>query len=174
MADASDAIQPLLAARQTRRFTDAPLDQAQLAAILDAARWSGSRQNRQPWRFVVVRDAEARALLADAVDPPSPLADAAAIVAIVLPKEEGAAVSNAFDEGRAAERILVGATLLRLGAAIAWVGPAARSAVARLLGVPDGHFVRTLVAVGHPAHDDAAERTRLPRDEVVRFERYEE
>lgn len=174
MTNPSEAVQPLLAARQTRRFTDAPLADGHLDAILEAARWSGSRENRQPWRFVVVRDADVRARLARAVDATSPLADSPAIVAIVLPKEEGAAISNAFDEGRATERIVVAATLLGLGAAIAWVGPDARSAVADLLGVPEGRFVRTLIGVGHPADDAGAERSRLPRDEVVLLERYED
>ena len=39
-------------------------------------------------------------------------------IAIVLPDEQGQAVSHAYDEGRAAERILIAASMLGLGAGI--------------------------------------------------------
>ena len=177
--EAEDAIRPLLRVHQVRQFTDEPVDAEALDAIADAARWSGSSANSQPWRFILIRERETLRRLADS-NPPSTrsLATAAAAVAIVLPEVKGAAVSNAFDEGRATERILVAATLLDLGAGIAWLSAEARLAVGELLGVPEGRFVRTLVAIGHPT-DRASRRksthgeARLPRSETVFSERWE-
>ena len=54
------------------------------------------------------------------------LLTAQAAIAIVLGGDEGD-VENAFDEGRAAERILVAAGLLGLAAGIAWINPVARA-----------------------------------------------
>jgi len=62
MTDAStprDRIRPLLRARQVREFTDEPLTDAELEAITDVARWTGSSRNSQPWRFVIIRDPDA-------------------------------------------------------------------------------------------------------------------
>lgn len=176
--DAADAVRPLLRVHQVREFTDAPVEAAELDAIADAARWAGSSANSQPWRFVVIREPETLRQLAEASPPHTrSLATAAAAVAIVLPQVQGAAVSNAFDEGRAAERILIAAFLLDLGAAIAWLGADDRPAVGELLGVPEGRYVRTLVAIGHPTERAKRPKStggaaRLPRSETVFRERW--
>jgi nitroreductase len=46
--------------RACRAFAPAPVDDATLARILDAATYAPSAENRQPWVFVVVRDAALR------------------------------------------------------------------------------------------------------------------
>ena len=175
---ADDAVRPLLRVHQVREFTDAALDAAQLDAIADAARWSGSQSNSQPWRFIVIREPATLRKLSES-SPPSTksLATAAAAVAIVLPQEKGAAVSNAYDEGRATERILIAAFLLDLGAGIAWVKADDRPAVGELLGLPEERFVRTLVAIGHPTAKASKPKSkhgeaRLPRSETVFGERW--
>lgn len=48
-----------------RDFTDEPVDDAVLGAVLDTARFSPSGGNRQGWRVVVVRDQEIRRQLRD-------------------------------------------------------------------------------------------------------------
>lgn len=177
--EAEDAVRPLLRVHQVREFTDEPVDPEALDAIADAARWSGSSANSQPWRFILIRDPGTLRQLAEA-SPPSTrtLATATAAVAIVLPEVKGAAVANAFDEGRATERILVAATLLDLGAGIAWLKSEARPAVGELLRVPEGRFVRTLVGIGHPTERASRPKStqgeaRLPRSETVFSERWE-
>ena len=176
---ADDAVRPLLRVHQVREFTDGPLEAAQLDAIVDAARWSGSQSNSQPWRFIVIREPATLRELTDS-SPPSTksLTTAAAAVAIVLPQEKGAAVSNAYDEGRATERILIAASLLDLGAGIAWVKADDRPAVGKLLGVPEDRFVRTLVAIGRPTAKASKPKSthgkaRLPRSETVFAERWD-
>lgn len=180
MTDASDAVRPLLRVRQVRQFTDAPVESPALEAIADAARWSGSSQNTQPWRFIVIRHRETLRRLAKAGQPQTrSLASAAAAVAIVLPEDKSRAASNAFDEGRAAERMLIAASLLEVGAGIAWLRSEVRPVAGELLALPEGRFVRTLVAIGHPT--PAAQRpksapgeARLPRSETVFNERFGE
>jgi nitroreductase len=50
--DTADAIlRALRRTRQIRRFTDEPVAEADLVAILEVARWTGSSTNRQPWTF---------------------------------------------------------------------------------------------------------------------------
>lgn len=56
-ADTEHPILDVLADRWSPRAYDAgtPIDEAALASALEAARWSPSASNSQPWRFVVAR-----------------------------------------------------------------------------------------------------------------------
>jgi nitroreductase len=51
--------------RAHRAFSAEPVTDAQLAPLLDAATHAPSAENRQPWEFVIVRDAEARAAIGE-------------------------------------------------------------------------------------------------------------
>jgi nitroreductase len=172
-ADPRAIVRPLLRTRQYREFTDEPVAPAVLDAIVDAARWSGSSQNSQPWRFIVVRDASVLREIAEAGLPMTrAVGSASAAVGIAMPDDKSRAVSHAYDEGRAAERMLVAASMLGVGAGISWLRPDVREVAARILGVPSTHFIRTLVAIGHPtesarAPKSAAGNARKPRDEIV-------
>lgn len=178
-ADASirEAVRPLLQVRQVREFTDEPPSDAQLEAITDAARWSGSSTNSQPWRFVTIRSRDVLKRLHDAGLPQTRSLDTApAAVAIVLP-DDSHAISHAFDEGRVAERMLIAAQAVGLRGGIAWIRSDVRPLIAALLGLPSGRFVRTLVVVGHPTDAALAPKNppgqgRLPRDEVVFADRW--
>jgi nitroreductase len=168
-------VRPLIRVRQYRQFTDEPPTDQELAAIVDAARWSGSSKNTQPWRFIVMRDRATILRIQKAGMPQTrSLVTARAAIAIVVPESSDAAdaESFAYDEGRAAERMLIAASFLRLGAGIAWAFPSIRALVAELLDLPAGWFVRTIVVVGHPTEEArapklGAEKARLPRAEVV-------
>ena len=59
----SDVFTVVHAQRACRAFSDAPVGDADLARILDAAVHAPSAENKQPWEFVVVRDAAARAAI---------------------------------------------------------------------------------------------------------------
>lgn len=178
VSDPSEQVRPLLRTRQIRQFTDEPVAEADLDALADVARWTGSSQNTQPWRFIVVREVAVIRQIADAGMPLTrSLRTAMAAIAIVIPDEPSKAVVHAYDEGRAAERILIGATLLGLGAGIAWIQSGARDTVKALLGVPRDRRIRTVVAIGHPTAAARRPRSapgtaRLPRDEVVLAERW--
>lgn len=167
-----ETVHPLLRVRQIRQFTDELPTDDELAALADVARWSGSSRNTQPWRFIVVRDRDVLLRIHEAGLPQTrSLATAQAAIAIVLPDDDDA-ISHAFDEGRAAERMLIGASNLGLGAGVAWVMPGIRRLVGDLLALPAGWFVRTLVVVGHPTEEGRAPKAapgtaRFPREQVV-------
>lgn len=60
-----DLIEALRTTGATRDFTDQPVDDATVAAVLDDARFAPSGGNRQPWRVAVVKDPALRRHLAD-------------------------------------------------------------------------------------------------------------
>ena len=174
----ADRLRPLRRARQVREFTPDPIDRADLDAIADVARWSGSSRNTQPWRFIVVTDDDViRQIGAIGLPQTRALRTATAAIAIVLPTDAGHEIGIAYDEGRAAERILIAAGMLDLGAGIAWVRSDVREAVGEMFDLPAEHYVRTIVALGHPS--EAALRpksppgeARLPRDATIFEERW--
>jgi nitroreductase len=181
MSDAADPLErvrPLLRTRQVREFTDVPPSDAELHALTEVARWTGSSKNDQPWRFIVIRDRATLGRLHDAGLPQTrALLTAPAAIAIVLQDEEGAAVSHAFDEGRAAERLLIAAGMVDLAAGVAWIRSEFRPIVREILGLPADRFVRTIVAIGHPTEGamrpkSAPGAARLPAAEVVFEERW--
>ena len=67
MTGASDDVWEVMStARAIRRFTAEPVDDTTLARCLQAATWAPSGANAQAWRFVVLRNAEQRAVVARA------------------------------------------------------------------------------------------------------------
>jgi nitroreductase len=173
----SDVVRPLVRTRQYREFTSEPPTDAELDAILDAARWTGSAGNEQPWRFIVVRDRDRIRRLAEAGVPQTRgLLTAPVAIAIVLPADDKT-VARTYDDGRAAERILIAASMLGLGSGISWVRDMHRPAFGEMLGLPDDRYVRTIMTVGHPTAAALAPKAkpgeaRLPRDQVVFDERW--
>ncbi len=172
-ASPSDVLRPLRRTRQFREFESTPLTDAELDALADVARWTGSSRNTQPWRFLVLTDPATLGALHEAGMPQTRgLATAPAAIAIALSADPDRAVHDAYDDGRVAERLLIGATMLGLGAGISWIRTDVRPAAAAILAVPDGWMVRTIVQVGHPTAAALAPKAspgaaRRPFDEVV-------
>ena len=170
-----DQLRPLIRTRQYREFTTDAVADDELRALAQVWRWSGSSSNSQPWRFVVVRDESILRQIAEVAAPQTrALRTAMAAIAISMPSDPSRAVSHAYDEGRVAERILVAASMLGLGAGITWVRDEFRSQVGSLLGVGDDRFVRTIMAIGHPTEQARLPRTapgaaRHPFDELVEW-----
>src|SRR5450756_2466305 len=142
--------------RQVRQFTDELVSDDDLQAILDVARWSGSSMNRQPWTFIVVRERGDLQRLAELAPSAKHVAGAAVAIAIAMGGDN--AEWDAYDEGRAAERILVAANGLGLGAGIGWAIESKRPQVAAFLGLTAPAFVRTIISLGHPT--EAAQQPR--------------
>jgi nitroreductase len=174
----ADRLRPLRRTRQVREFTAEPVDPGSLDAIADVARWSGSASNTQPWRFIVVTDEAVLRRLAEIGLPQTrSLRTAMAAIAIVLPVDDGHETGLAYDDGRAAERILIATGMLDLGAGIAWIRSDVRAAVSEVFGLPNDRYIRTIVAIGHPSEaalkpKAAPGEARLAREETVFRERW--
>jgi nitroreductase len=173
--DSESVLRTLRRTRQIRDFRPDPIPDDVLEDVLDVARWTGSAMNRQPWRFIVVRDPDRRAKLAELAPQAGHVAKAAAAIAIVMPGESPD--QDSFDEGRVAERILVAAEALGLGAGIGWARKQNWPAVGEFLGIPQPQYVRTFVSLGYPSDAAAQPKSapgtaRKPLGELVRYERF--
>jgi nitroreductase len=174
----AERLRPLRRTRQYRQFEPTPLDRETLDALADVARWTGSSRNSQPWRFLVITDSSTLRAIHEAGLPQTRgVESATAAIAIVMPADADGAVHHAYDEGRAAERLLVAASLLDIGAGISWIRGDVRPIVHPLLGIPPDRMVRTIVQLGLPTEAARAPKSapgtaRLPREETVFEERW--
>jgi nitroreductase len=173
-SDATDRIAFLTHLRQVRSFTAAPVGDDTLNDILEVARWSGSSQNQQEWQLIVVTDPDTLRRLSATSPSATHLASAPLAIVIVMPGQRR--ITDAFDEGRIAERIMLAASAHGLGAGMAWV-VADEAMVKETLRVPAEHKVRTAIAIGIPDTTGRKRRSapgtaRRPLSETVHYERW--
>jgi nitroreductase len=168
-------IDKLRAVRQIRQYSSEPVPDEIVARLLEVARWTGSSKNSQPWHFVVVRDRDALRRISQLRANINWLAGVPLAIAIVL---DGPGTSEAYDEGRVTERLLIGAHTLGLGGGTAWFGDANQQAEAkRILGIPAERMARSLVAIGRPTsikdpRPNPRAGGRKPLSEIVSYERW--
>jgi nitroreductase len=135
--------------RQARQYHPDPVPQEVLDELLEIARWSGSSTNSQPWRFIVITDRDLLRQIGQLRARINWVAEAPLGIAIVL---DGAnPLSEAYDEGRVTERLLIAARARGLGGGVAWYGDEAQQADAkRILGIPPERTARSVVLIGRP------------------------
>jgi nitroreductase len=136
--------------RSIRQYTSQPVTEDDITGLLQAAMAAPSGSNRKPWHFVVVTD---RATLQDlAAAHPYGKMLAHAPVAIAVCGVPATSKWWVQDCSAATENILLGVTSLGLGGV--WVGcygaPDRERAVARILEIPHGIRVLSLISIGHP------------------------
>ncbi len=145
----TDPIRLLTSLRAIREYDGRPIPVPVLADILRVARWSGSARNDQPWDFIVVRDRETIARLAG-VDGSAGFAAGAPLV-IVIALAGGLKLRESYDEGRVSERMMLAAHAHGIGANTGWFSPTGGAAIKEMLAIPEGKWVRSMVAFGYPA-----------------------
>ena len=161
-------------ARQIRQYHSDEVPEDLLNELLQIARWSGSSRNTQPWHFVVVTDKEKLRKLSELRTPINWVAGAPLGIAIVLDGTGGDA-SEAYDEGRVTERIMIGARILGLGSGVAWFLEDEKEAEAkRILGVPAERKLRQVIALGYPVtskdpRPNPSQAGRKPLSEIVSY-----
>ncbi|WP_201212666.1 nitroreductase family protein [Rhodocyclus purpureus] len=162
-----NGVSPLFVERWSpRAFADAPIDDAQLSTLFEAARWAPSAYNAQPWRFIYARrdSAEWATFLGLLVDFNRSWAQhASALVVVVsatqlVPPGQAEAVPNAshsYDTGAAAAYLSLQASLAGWHAHT--MGGFDRDQARVALGVPEGFALESVIAIGK-----LGERDTLP------------
>ncbi|HXV34705.1 MAG TPA: nitroreductase family protein [Gaiellaceae bacterium] len=139
--------------REVRNYAPTPVPAEIEERILDAGRLSGSSQNRQQWRFVVVESPGTREALAGLVYAPGNVRGAQLVVAIVVSGKG----PTSFDAGRCAQSMLLAAWDAGVGGCPN--GTPDADAVAKLLDLGEGERPAIVLTFGYPA---------APRDPAAR------
>jgi len=175
LANAGEVVKELRKVRQIRQYRPAPVPDEVLAELLQVARWTGSSRNTQPWHLIVVTDEELLRQISEIRPPIHWVAGAPLAIAIVLDGES--LQSEAYDEGRVSERLLVAAHLLGLGGGTAWFGDESqRQRGKEILGIPAERMARSVVVLGYPVSSKdprpgAVAGGRKPLSELVSYNR---
>lgn len=156
-----------------RAYQDKPVEQDKLDRILEAARVAPSGSNRQPWKFVVVRDAGMRKKLVAACCDQAFVAEAPVVIAGVGLMPERSmhcdVPGDPVDVAIAMEHIALAATAEGLGTC--WIGAFHQDPVRDLLGVPKTAKVIEVMTLGYPA-DQLRPKKRKPVGEIVCYEQF--
>src|ERR1700724_929541 len=139
------------ARRNVRVYTGQPIEGPALDRILEAGRRSPSSQNTQPWDFVVVTDQAQLQDLSKVWQGARHVANSAATVALVAPvrSEESQRGWVRYDLGQATMSMMLAAVDQGIGSARPGAGD--QDLVRQLLGLPEGRFCASLIALGYPA-----------------------
>ncbi len=157
-----DVLEAMKSRRSIRKYKPEPIPDGKLQSILEAARLAPSAANRQPWRFVVVQNADCKKALAEAANNQTFLSDAAAIVAAIGDPDVSARWFEK-DTMIALEHMVLAATALGYGTC--WIGAFDEEAVKRLLKIPAKVKVVALLPIGIP-NEAPASRPRKELSEI--------
>ncbi|MFQ5710219.1 MAG: nitroreductase family protein [Candidatus Geothermarchaeales archaeon] len=163
-----DVFKVIEARRSIRRYSPRPIPEEDLRMILEAGRLAPSAGNRQPWRFIIVRDRVRREALGRAADNQSFISDAG----VVLVVTGDPSISRRWylqDPMIAVEHIVLEATALGYGTC--WIGAFDEGEVKRICRIPEDLRVIALLPIGAP-NESPPPRWRRPLREIAFQEEY--
>ena len=156
-------------------YSPGEIDDGTVTRLLEAAMAAPSAMTKDPWRFVVVRDAATLAALAEALPGGKMLASATLAIAVCGDLEAALEQQLSFllqDCSAATQNLLLAAHGLGLGACWVGVHPSEKPVrrVKEILGLPSMIIPVAAVALGRPGEDPGS-RTRF-RESSVHFEKW--
>lgn len=184
-----DLFEAIRTRRSIRRFTDRPVEEEKLQALLEAMRHAPSWANLQCWKFIVVKDSAVRERISELTYVESffsPLgyktnpakkgvAEApVVIVACADPSRSGNIWGQQYylaDVGIAAQSLMLAARALGLGTV--FVGVFDEEALRGLLGIPSPIRVVGIFPVGYPMEEKTGGSPRKAMEEIVSYEKWQ-
>ena len=143
--------------RSIREYSDEPVSDEQVEAMLRAAMAAPSAQNLLPWHFVVVCKRKMLDKLAE-VHKYAHMLEEAPLAIVVCGDQEVSKTHWVEDTCAATQNILLAATALGLGGVWISLYPKKKHQkyVRELLDIPDHVGVLCVLAIGHPAEKKKA------------------
>ncbi len=196
-----DIFEAINTQRAMRRLRPDPVPEELIWTLLDAAVRAPSGGNRQPWNFVVVRDAETKAKIAEwyldgwntAYGPFREAAMASPAIAktyasadhlanhlaevpvLIVAAVNLSMVAPVSPPGAsiypAVQNLLLAARALGLGATLTTVYRTHEAEVKQLLGIPEGVDTMALIPLGWP-RGDFGPTSRMPTENIVFWEKW--
>ena len=185
-AGESDVFKAIRHRRSVRDFKDKPVSNDIIKTLVRAARWAPSSHNHQTWRFIAVRDNDARMKIARAAHKHSGaegsfkeirkyLGMDAPVQIFVFNDTESRENPEADAVGcyAATQNLLLAA--YDMGLATCWQGwpLSAGKVIDEVLNVPEGFEAVATVALGYPDANPEAPERKHELEEILWFEKYE-
>jgi len=161
--------------RSVRKYKPDAIPDDVLDRLLEAARLAPSGKNSQPWKFILVRDPERKASVAEACRGQMFMAAAPVIFVacgypdLSYPKQGNYMKSWPIDVTCALDHLMLQACEEGLGTC--WIGAFEEKDVKRLLNVPEEVRVLALTPIGYP-DEVPRDRGRKPLKDILCEERF--
>ena len=162
----------ILTRRSVRKYKKEPVKEEDLKVILEAARQAPSAGNKQPWEFIVIRDEETKAKMAEIARKQMWIADAGVVVVALSKDKTDPTIYERWverDVMTAVEHMVLQSW--ELGYGTCWIGAFTHPDTKELLGVPDEMNVICILPIGVPDQNPEP-RARRDREEIFHAERY--
>ena len=163
--------------RSIRAYKPDPIPEDVLSRVLEAVRIAPSGSNRQPWKFIVVRDEKLNQRLAAACRNQGFIAEApVAIVACGYDIDYNRGeymgdMSMLVDISIAFTHLIIAARAEGLGTC--WIGAFDNEEIKELLDIPEGVNVVAVTPLGYPKDDGFAEPgPRKSLNEIVSLDKF--
>jgi nitroreductase len=169
-----DILEVIKTRRSVRKYKPKAILDEDLEKILTAAQLAPSAGNKQPWRFIVVRDTETKLKLGEIARDQTWISDAGVIIIALAMDKNSPEVYERWverDVMTAVEHMVLTAWSLGLGSC--WIGAFYEDQVKKLLDIPDEMTVINLLPIGVPDHSPEA-RGRKPLNEIFHEGKYGE
>lgn len=170
--------------KSIRRYLNKPIARDDILTCIEAARCAPSACNGQPWKFIVVDDADLKKRLSTvafsgvyAINKFA--ANAAALVVVISEKEKFITAMGGYfrgvkyyliDIGIACEHLILQAQDLGIGSC--WLGWFNEQAVKRTLDIPASKKIDVIISLGYYEQGAACEKSRKAQAEIVSFNSY--
>ena len=158
--------------RSVRKYRPQPIPEDHLKQIMTAAQLAPSAGNRQPWRFILVKDPDTKKQLGTIARNQTWISDAGVIVAALAMDKKNPEISERWAERdvmTAVEHMVLAAW--ELGYGTCWIGAFNEDQVKELLKVPREMTVINLLPIGVP--DQTPEpKGRKTIEELFHLDRY--
>jgi YbgC/YbaW family acyl-CoA thioester hydrolase len=158
--------------RSLRAFADRPVEPEKIARMIEAARWSPSSDNRQPWRYVVVeKGAPERTALEEALSRGNAWAKKAPVLIVSgARKEDGSVVESReyylHDTGLATMSLLYRG--VDQGLLVHPMAGWREAPLKAALSIPEDFHPIAVVAVGYPGRQEDLDEETRRKDERPR------
>jgi nitroreductase len=153
-----EVFEAILKRRSIRKYLDKPIEKEKIIKILEAARWAPSGGNRQPWRFIIVKNKERRIKLSEIAYNQKFIKEAPLIIAICNKKDE-----SLTNIGLSMQNICLEAFDLGLGSCI--IGWFNKEEARKFFNIPEEYDICYLITIGYPAEKPISNRKNL--EEIV-------
>ena len=156
-----DMLNAILHRRSVRRYTDEPIPQDKLDAILHAGLAAASSKNRRPWEFVLIRERETLNALCDCRPGAANLLGGCNAAVAVCADAEAIDVwvedcASAMTQMHLmADMLGVGSCWLQIRSRQSADGRCTEDVVRETLGIPGKYGVMAILTLGMPAEHPA-------------------
>lgn len=161
--------------QSVRAYEDRPIPEEKLQKVLESARLAPSANNRQPWKFVVVKEDKRRQEVAQAANYQTFVGEAPVVIAAVATNTEHVmscgVPSHLVDLAIAVDHMTLAAVNEGLGTC--WIGAFSQEKVKKILKIPERCRVVALLPLGYPKEKKGA-KIRKSLQEIVCYETFQE